>query len=575
MKFTRNSIYFIALSVLTIFHIANNVVVLHSDTVPVSDEVSGHFIKSLQVYSWDLIDKLFIKEFDYPPLFYYTSLPLYWIFGKDQDVAAMTNVPYLIILIFSVYGIGKVLQSRMAGLLASFIVSTFIAVYGFSRVYMLEFAMTAMTPLCVYFLLRSKTFSNRWYSFLFGISCGFGLLVKFSLPVYIMGPVVVALYKMISIKKIMALDSTFFKRARNILLAIASLMIVSSPWYAINLAEMSNRSQYFSGRYLPGEYGIQYQDREDMERTIDTAKSRLTSDILLYYITILYNYQIGYFYFGLLILSILYHILFFREGNVVLLLWFSLPMLLFTAVYVLSTLHEPRFIMPYLSSIAIMIAIMITRLKSTTISTFVMILVFVVGLHQFLAHSYGESWFLRNGLLSGIDLHDTHRRHMYGLMKSEKDQWKSREITHTIYESLKDVSDCNVNVSLFLGFGKFTMSDLQMNLELYYKEELETRGVNIHIIDPYGLCGVGSCILKYDVYEDIVNESDIIIQDNSKTIPSEEDVYSRSMRLMMKSFESNKNQFDFIDEFDLPAGNIIYVFKRKWKKTTTCLGDSR
>lgn len=548
---------------LSLFHVVNNFIILVRDTVPVSDEIAGHFYKSLQVYSWGLVDKLFITEFDYPPLFYWSSLPLYWLFGKDQDVAAMTNVLYIFILIFSVYGIGKELRGPAAGLLSSFIVSTFIAIYGFSRIYMLEFAMTAMAAMCIYFLIKSRGFEVRLYSVLFGFACGLGLLVKFSLPVYIMGPVVYYVFKGLSFRHMgNSARQLFEQKGINILMAFVILATICSPWYAINLKEMSNRTKYFSGTYR----GYLAEETEaplaEEEKTVHRAKSRLTFANLSYYISVLYGYQIGYFYFGLFLVGFLYHLFFNRERPIGLLLWFLIPIILFTCVHVLSTLKEPRFIMPYLSSVGIMIALAVSALKWNRVKVAVSVMICIVGLHQFFSHSYGNHPFFGSILLSKLVLDDTHQRPMEGMMKSEKDQWKSKEITRSILESFEEKSNCTVMIALYLNFGKFALSDLEMNVELYFKEELAERGIRLEVEDPYGYCGMGSCILKYSVYRDIIEQSDIVVLDNSEVSADAEDEYGQSLYLMMKSFQDLKDRFELIEAFSLPKGNIISVYRK-------------
>ncbi len=157
----------------------------------------------------------------FPPLYHTAAIPLYALFGTAYDSALYSNIFFLIVLLFSVYAIGKKLHNREAGLFAAFVCST-VPIYSyFMRHYLLDFALSAMVALGLALLLYTDRFRNMKYSVLFGIAFGLGLLTKWSYPVFLVVPIISAFFGRGEVKV----------RIRNILLFLICAAVVSSLWY--------------------------------------------------------------------------------------------------------------------------------------------------------------------------------------------------------------------------------------------------------------------------------------------------------------------------------------------------------
>ena len=131
----------------------------------------------------------------YPPLFHFSALPWQRLFGVSEDVAAMTNVIYMAILLLSVYGIGARMFGKHVGLLASCLVSLFPMSFSMARYYYLDYALTAAVALSAFLLLLADGFENRKYSLLFGLGLGLGMLVKWLLILFLLGPLCITLLR--------------------------------------------------------------------------------------------------------------------------------------------------------------------------------------------------------------------------------------------------------------------------------------------------------------------------------------------------------------------------------------------
>lgn len=114
----------------------------------------------------------------YPPLVYQLTVLFYQGAGVSHAVAIASLMPFLLILMLSMYGIGCHLAGRPAGLACGVIAGTSPAVLELSRTYFLDMPATAMLAASLCSLLYSNRFHHRGWSLLFGLAVGLGMLTK-------------------------------------------------------------------------------------------------------------------------------------------------------------------------------------------------------------------------------------------------------------------------------------------------------------------------------------------------------------------------------------------------------------
>lgn len=183
----------------------------------------------------------------YPPLVYWVTFPFYAVFGVEQWVAVFSNVVFLSILVFATYGIGKMLWSRLVGVLAAlFVVTTPLFVTMF-REYMLDAPLSAMVALALYLLIRSDNFAGRRASLLLGVACGLGLLTKWTFPLSLGLPAAYA----IVVATTHAIRGRSAERIVNMLGAGLLAFAVSGVWYLHNWAAF--RAEAARGSTYAGE----------------------------------------------------------------------------------------------------------------------------------------------------------------------------------------------------------------------------------------------------------------------------------------------------------------------------------
>lgn len=246
------------LCALLLFHAVCNYAWLKQDNTPLWFDFGLYFDRSIQIFHaiqsnfYSFIKALTgVNEFagsyhPYRVMLPLISVPFYFIFGLSEHTAVMTMMIFFGILLFSIYGIGKILFNPAAGLLSSFIVSFYPLTYWFSRHYAPEFVVMAIAALSVYLLIKSDNFENRIYSILFGVSFSVGLLSKEHFAVFLIGPLSYTVYKIFRNEN--SPLPPFAKGGRlkkyaatNLFLSFYLCAIIISIWYMPNLARILGR----------------------------------------------------------------------------------------------------------------------------------------------------------------------------------------------------------------------------------------------------------------------------------------------------------------------------------------------
>ena len=159
-----------------------------------------------------------------PPLIAALPAPVYLISGRKPRAAYVVNLVWLLVTFSALYWLGKRYANPRAGLLAVYIAGTMPMLYGLARWFLVECGLTAIVCVTICLAAEWNEFDGAWKACLLGLTCGLGLLMKMSFPVYVFIPL---LY--------------FAVRARrpalrvNTLLAFAvSAAVLAFPWYFVN-----------------------------------------------------------------------------------------------------------------------------------------------------------------------------------------------------------------------------------------------------------------------------------------------------------------------------------------------------
>lgn len=180
----------------------------------------------------------------YPPLVSWVTDAFYAVTGSEEMwVAVLSNVVWIAVLVFATYEIGKTLWNERVGLLSVvFVVTTPMLVTAFKE-YLVDAPLTAVVALALYLLIRANGFSSRKYSMLFGVACGFGLLVKWTFPLGLAFPVVQAMAVALHESR----QRRTFAPLLNLAGAGALTFAVAGTWYVHNFISLADNLDAYTG----------------------------------------------------------------------------------------------------------------------------------------------------------------------------------------------------------------------------------------------------------------------------------------------------------------------------------------
>ena len=207
----------------------------------------GHHLANSLIYlngfSFSHLLRFFQAYLFYPPLVYWVADVFYAVLGNESMwVAILSNAVWLAILALATYGIGRRLWTPRVGWLSVVFVLGAPVIVSTSKEFMLDLPLTAISALALYLLIRADGFSSRRYSLLFGVCCGFAMLVKWTFPLVIALPAIHAAATALSQIRLRRV----FTPVLNLLGAAALTVAVCGVWYAHNWREVGSSSLYFS-----------------------------------------------------------------------------------------------------------------------------------------------------------------------------------------------------------------------------------------------------------------------------------------------------------------------------------------
>lgn len=113
-----------------------------------------------------------------PPLYGLLSVPFVLLFGRSVDSMLLVNVGFMVLLLISVYGLGLTVKDRRVGLLAAFLCATYPTIVNLSHISRPNFAETACVALSLWLLFALVRSRSKPIAWLFGLSLGFGVLIR-------------------------------------------------------------------------------------------------------------------------------------------------------------------------------------------------------------------------------------------------------------------------------------------------------------------------------------------------------------------------------------------------------------
>jgi hypothetical protein len=180
-----------------------------------------------QLASGDLTT--WFTEFNtYPPLAHLLGAIAVFVTGKSpMGAIVISNLVFVPLLAVSCYGIGRLAYGSRAGLLAGlFALGTPIFVSQM-HMFMLDPPQAAMVAASAWAILASRRFERVGVAVLAGVAVGLALMTKSTSVIFLAGLVAVALLR------------GGWRHWRGLLSFLAVAAVISLPWYAYHLHQLS------------------------------------------------------------------------------------------------------------------------------------------------------------------------------------------------------------------------------------------------------------------------------------------------------------------------------------------------
>jgi len=385
----------ILLAAVICFHLVNNYIWLSKSTDIVGVDVGNHLYYQLLfqdklkevIFSpgHTLVQKtgdfllLFRSSMAFPHCLYWPNF-VYLIssfftlaFGASLITVKTSGLVYLLVLLFSIYAIGKKIGGRGAGLLAALLVSMYPLIFESSRQYGLDLPLTAIVCLACLFLLKAEHFTRLKYSALFGLACGAGMLIKGQFLIFLAAPLAVVLGAYFSADSRYKLTAVVFW---NICVFVFLAAMISSLWWADKIGDaLSSLYMHVTSAQKFVESG-----------TVDRIRSL---DYYLYNIKALFFDSLGVVFGVIFLASLIFFIRSKARYRGFILSWLFVPLTLFSLFFVIK--HE-RFLMPVLPAIALVSAWGTARLSASRVKLITIISLVLFSLAQYYTLSYFTCW---------------------------------------------------------------------------------------------------------------------------------------------------------------------------------------
>lgn len=233
MRFIKTHAAFLCLLAAIVL---SNIVWIWLDTSPALWDISGHSERALeiaQLFSTGHIGRIFTTPGIYPPFAYMVTAIGFLVFGSHADIPQYSLLIWVIVCAISLYSIGlQLFKRRDVATLAVFLCFGFPLFAHFTRIYDLDFPLTACVTAAVAALLKTDKFTHKKWTVAFAILCGMAFLTKWTAFLFLVVPTLAVL--------IPALHTRYEHRRKiaHLTLAVIIIAAMTVPWYTLHAREI-------------------------------------------------------------------------------------------------------------------------------------------------------------------------------------------------------------------------------------------------------------------------------------------------------------------------------------------------
>ncbi len=366
-KFTLFLLGFIILTAI----IFNSLWIIYDQSPPLWDMAAhsarsvtfGDFIRGLHIKS------IFNYPTIYPPATYLFTGSLYLIFGSKEDIPQFSLLIYLIIFLISVYGLAqKIFKKNKVTLLSVFLVLIYPELVHFTRIYDLDFPLTALVTFYIFALLKTNNFSSRKWSIILGFTVGWGVLTKWTFWIFFIGPF---LFYFLAYEPFGKKIISRAKKINFLIFLLISILLIA-PWYFQHHLRIIFTA--FLARY--NVFSVPYENLFSFNNVI-------------YYPTTIWR-GMGWPLAVLAILALIFYVFQRKKESWLLIIWILIPYFILTFLFYSK---ESRYFLPIYPALAIITAGAIFSLKNNRFRKLLLFLTITLGIFFWVETSWKIDFF--------------------------------------------------------------------------------------------------------------------------------------------------------------------------------------
>jgi 4-amino-4-deoxy-L-arabinose transferase-like glycosyltransferase len=272
---------------------------------------------------------------DKAPLITVLPFPFFCLIGRSTYVIYLVNSVGCVVLALALYHFCRRFFERPVALWAVFFALTSALLAGLSRLFLVEYWLTAFTLCALLALARwEETGRNRWLLAL-GVCCGLGLLMKITFPLFA-GPVVAVIL-------LRARRQNLPRVLGDIVLIAIPAVALAGPWYFHNWALVTRRS-FQESYFVP------------VHPTAPQSPVRLAAD----YVLLILNNGLSSVHVVAALAGMVVWLAARRRNFLGGAAWYLLPWVVGLPVFAVSENRDLRLIAPMIPAFAIAIAAVFT-----------------------------------------------------------------------------------------------------------------------------------------------------------------------------------------------------------------------
>lgn len=363
-----------------IFHVITNFIWLITDQKLPNWDPAVDFITNIRLY--EILKHPSLKIFKEaaeissqdayrPPLVRFLICPFYLFFPQNIFFTTLfMSIIFWYLLFFSVFNLGKLMRNESVGLFACFLIGTYPLIFTLSRIYLLDFPLTAMVALSLYLILLGLQLNSIRYFIILGLVLGLGLLTKAGLLIFVIAPLIYLCLKIfiLDVQNETIVSHPLNDRKIRITLSLLITFIISFLYYGFIF------KGFLSFIQENVRHGILY----------DLDPLWKTTEGWMYYVRAIVS-SVSPFYFLFFVIGLFSIFKLNRHYRLILLLWILVPYFILT----FSGNKDGRYISPLLPVFALISALGIDTFFRQGLKKIIIVSIIIIGLAQFFVGSFG------------------------------------------------------------------------------------------------------------------------------------------------------------------------------------------